>query len=201
MPYRPALNCRFGCLAGSSRRKRILDNQPDHTQRRAPQRIRILAPRRLLIDRPEADQRVDLVGQRDRHAHRIGRHAIGGPLRLVVLLARGGDGGVLALRQRVVFPHQALQFGEFADHFGQQIGLRQMRGALGLFDIGADQRRDLRRQPLDPLDALGLRAELLVKHDLLEFRQPRFQLRLQVGLVEEFRVATAARGSRARCRR
>ncbi len=106
-----------------------------------------------------------------------------------MLLARGGDGGVFALRQRVVFSHQALQFREFADDFGEQISFRQMRGALGLLDVGADQRRDLGRQPLDALDPLGLRAELLVKHDLLEFRQARFELRLQVGLVEEFCVA------------
>ena len=106
-----------------------------------------------------------------------------------MLLARGGDGGILALRQRVVFSHQALQLREFADHFGQQIRLRQMRGALCLFDIGADQRRDLGGQPLDPLDALALRAQLLVKHDLLEFRQPVFELRLQIGLVEKLRIA------------
>ncbi len=65
------------------------------------------------------------------------------------------------------------------------------RGALRQFfsGIGADQRRDLGRQPFDPLDALALRAELLVEHDLLEFRQPVFQLRLQVGLIEELRIA------------
>ena len=106
-----------------------------------------------------------------------------------MLLARGGDGSILALRQRVVFAHQALQLREFADHFGQQIRLRQMRGAFCLFDIGADQRRDLGRQPLDALDALALRAQLFVKHDLLEFRQPIFELGLQVGLVEKLRVA------------
>ena len=49
-------------------------------------------------------------------------------------------------------------------------------------------RRELRGQPLDALDALGLRAELLVEHDVLELRQPVFQPRLQIGLVEELRV-------------
>ena len=42
------------------------------------------------------------------------------------------DGFVLALRLRVIAAHQALQLGEFADHFGQQIGLAELRGALGL---------------------------------------------------------------------
>ena len=38
------------------------------------------------------------------------------------------------------------------------------------------------------VDPLGLRAELLVEHDLLELRQPVFQPRLQIGLVEELGV-------------
>ena len=175
----------------------VLDDQPDHPQRRPPQRIRVLAPRRLLVDRPEADQRVDLVGQRHGDAHRIGRHAIGRALRLVVLLARGGDGGVLALRQRVVLAHQALQLGEFADHFGQQIGLAQLRRALGLLDIGADQRRDLGGEALDARDALGLGAELLVEHDLIEFRQPVFR----ASSSDRSRRRTSRRDSRARITR
>ena len=99
-----------------------------------------------------------------------------------------GDGFVLALRLGVVFAHRALQFGKFADHFGEQIRLAQPRGALGFLHIGADQRRQLGREPLDALDALRLRAELLVKDDVLELRQPVFQPRLQIGLVEEFRI-------------
>ena len=47
-----------------------------------------------------------------------------------MLLARGGDGGILALRQRVVLAHQALQFGEFADDFGQQIRLARCAARL-----------------------------------------------------------------------
>ena len=48
-------------------------------QRRSAQRIRILAARRLLVDRPESDQRVDLVGERDRDRHRIGGTRSSGP--------------------------------------------------------------------------------------------------------------------------
>ena len=98
------------------------------------------------------------------------------------------DRFVLALRLGVVVAHQALQLGEFADHFGQQIGLAELRRALGLGDIGADDRREMPGQRVDARDALGLRAELFVEHDLLEFRQPVFQPRLQIGLVEELRV-------------
>src|SRR5882762_4786426 len=64
-----------------------------------------------------------------------------------------------------------------------------MRSTFRLFDIGADQRRDLRSKPLDASDPLALRAELFVKHDLVKFRQPVFQLRLQIGLVEKLRIA------------
>src|SRR5207247_6832119 len=43
--------------------KRVLNDQPDDTKRGAAQRIGILATRRLLVDRPETNQRIDLVGQ------------------------------------------------------------------------------------------------------------------------------------------
>src|SRR5215217_7442679 len=74
--------------------KSAIENQPDHAQGSPAKRVRVFRSRRLLIDRPEADERIELVGQRDRNAHRISRHAIGRPLRLVVLLARGSDGSV-----------------------------------------------------------------------------------------------------------
>ena len=101
------------------------------------------------------------------------------------------DGFVFVLRLGVVLAHQALQFGKFADHFGEQIGLAQLRGAFGLGDVGADQGCQLTGERDDARDAFFLRAELFVKDDLREFRQPRFERRLQVGLVEELGVAQA----------
>ena len=65
---------------------------------------------------------------------------------------------------------------------------------FGLLHIGADERRELRGQSLNALNALGLGAELLVEDDVLELRQPVFKLHLKIGLVEEFRIAQAARG-------
>ena len=166
----------------------VLDNDADHAERGTSQRVRILRAGRLFVDRPEADQRVDLVGERDRDADRIGRHQIVRALRLVVILDGVGDRLVLALRLGVVAAHEALQLGEFADHFGEQIGLAQQRGALGLGAVGADHIAQLARQRVDARDALGLRAELLVEHDAFEFRQPVFQPCLQVGVVEELGV-------------
>ena len=115
-------------------------------------------------------------------------------MRLVVILDRARDRFVLALRLRVVAAHQALHFGEFADHLGEQIGLGEARRTCGLLHVGADDRRELARQSLNALNALGLGAELLVEDDLLELRQPVFKLQLKIGLVEELRVARAARG-------
>ena len=73
---------------------------------------------------------------------------------------------------RVVAAHQALQFGELADHFGRQIGLGEFRRARRKRDIRADLWRKLARQRLDPRDALALRAELLVEDDAVELLQP-----------------------------
>ena len=98
------------------------------------------------------------------------------------------DGLVLALRLGVVTAHQPLQFGKFADDFGQQIGLAQLRGAFGFRRIGADDRRKLTCKGGDARNTLGLGAQLLMENDLLEFRQPVFQPRLQVGVVEELGV-------------
>ncbi len=46
----------------------------------------------------------------------------------------------------------------------------------------------LRRKLTDAFDPLRLGTEFFVKQDLLEFRQPVFETRFQVGLIKEFRV-------------
>ena len=143
----------------------VLDDDADDAERGAAQRVGVLAAGRLFVDRPEADQRVDLVGERDGDGDRIGGHEIVRPLRPVMILDGVRHRFVLALRLGVVAAHQALQLGEFADHVGEQIGLAQLRRALGLGAIGADQRRELAGERGDARDAFGLRAELLVKHD------------------------------------
>ena len=82
-----------------------------------------------------------------------------------MLLERVGDARLLALRQRVVAPNQALQLRELADHFSDQIGLGETRGARRKLDVGADPRREFARQRFDALDPLALRPELLVEDD------------------------------------
>jgi hypothetical protein len=144
----------------------------DHPQRRPPQRIGVLAPGRLLVDRPEADQRVELVGERDGDRDRVGRHAVARAERLVVLLEARRP-RVLALRQRVVAAHQALQLGELADHLGHEIGLGELRRALGLLRVGADQRRDLARQRAMRSTRSPCVPSFSWKHDRLELRAAR----------------------------
>ena len=186
----------------------VVDHQPDHAQRGATQRIRVFRSGWLLVDRPEAGENVDLVGERDCDRHRIGGNEIVRPLRLVMILDGVGDGFVLALGLGVVAAHQPLHFGKLADHFGREIGLAKLRRALGLGDIGADERREMACKRNDARDALGLGAELFVEHDVLELRQAVFQPRLEIGLVEELRIrqpradhALVAGDDRARRRR
>ena len=79
-----------------------------------------------------AGQRLELVGERDREADAVARQRVAGEARLVVVLDRVGDLRRLAVVARVVAAHDALQLGELADHVGQQVGLGQQRGAVGL---------------------------------------------------------------------
>ena len=55
-------------------------------------------------------------------------------------------------------------------------------------------RRDLGGQLHQPLDPLELRSKLGVEHRFLELGQAVLERQLEVGLVEELRVATGARG-------
>ena len=82
-----------------------------------------------------------------------------------MLLDGLGDVHVLALRGRVIAPHQPLKLRELADHFRHQIGLGEPRRALGEFRHAADRRRQRPRQSRDALDPLALRPQFLVEHD------------------------------------
>ena len=99
-----------------------------------------------------------------------------------------GDFRVDALIKRIVAAHEALQFGEFADHAGDQIGLGEARRAFGLLDIGANGLGDLTGQRPDALDAFALAAKLGVEGDGVEFFRPFFEADLAVLIPEEFRI-------------
>ena len=113
-------------------RHRRLDQHADHAQRMATQRERVLVAGRQLADAEQADQRLELVGQRDDDADLVARQGVAGEARLVVVFDGFGDRRGLAVVARVVAAHGALQLGELADHVGQQIGLGELRGAVGV---------------------------------------------------------------------
>ena len=92
----------------------------------------------------------------------------------------------------VVAAHQTLQLGKLADHVRHEIGLAECGGPLGLGGIAAHQAGVVGRQPLQPLHALALGAELLVEHHRIELRQPVGQRHLQVALPEESRIGEAS---------
>ena len=116
-----------GLLEGDVQRQPepILQNQPDGAERGATQREGIPRAGRLLADREEADERVELVGKRHGDADRSARATVVGALRRVMLADRVGDLGPLAVVARVIPAHDALQLGEFPDHAGHQIRLAQ----------------------------------------------------------------------------
>ena len=116
----------------SARRSRsmlLLDEDAQRTDGGAAQAERILGAAGFLADGEDAGQRVELVGQRHGDAGAGGRQRAAGAARHVVLVDGGGDFGGLAIGRGVVAPHDSLQFGEFADHRGQQVALGQLGGA------------------------------------------------------------------------
>lgn len=116
--------------------------------------------RSLFVDRPESDQRVELVGKRHGNGNRVLRHHVGRALRLVMLFQSGGDGFVFALKQRIFAPHRALKFRKLADNFGLQVSLGKHGRTLCKLRVGTHQRRNLRCQFADAFHALPLRAKL-----------------------------------------
>jgi hypothetical protein len=52
--------------------------------------------------------------------------------RLILLVQRNGNVFRFAVMTRIVHAHHALRVGEFEDHIGHQITLRQQTGAGGM---------------------------------------------------------------------
>src|SRR5258708_29712785 len=105
-----------------------------------------------------------------------------------MLLDRIGNFKLLAVVQRVVAPHDALQFWKFADHGGEQIRFRKLGGALGLHYIRAKRARNLAGQQFDSLHALELAAELVVEHDYRQLRNARLEADFPNHVIEEPRI-------------
>ena len=123
------------------------------------------------------------------------RQVVAGETRLVVLLDGFGDFFGFAVQAGVVFAHRALQFGELADHFGNQVGFRQTRGAFGCGGIRTQSFGDVGGNALQAFDAFGLRADFVVVHHVCQLGQAAFQSRFLVLTTrsEERRVGKECR--------
>ena len=165
-----------------------IHQHPQHAQRGAAQRVGVFVARRNQSDAPNAHQRFQLVRQRNGGCHRAFRQRIAGKARAVMLLDGGGNFGRFAVQKRVVFAHCALQFGELAHHFGDQIGFGKARGAFGSGFVRTQRGGNMSRDALQPFDALGLTADFVVIYDICQFGQAAFQRGFLVLFVEKFRI-------------
>ena len=161
----------------------VVQNQTDHPKCGTAQRKGILRSRRLFVDRPEACQQVDLVGQRHGDRHRGRGHVVRRAKRRIMLLRGGGDLVREARGRSVIAPHKPLKFREFIDHFGRQIGFGHPRGLFGQRRIRADHRRDFPRQRGDAVDAFALAAQLVVEGHVVQAVLPFAHARLGDALV------------------
>src|SRR5438477_4707701 len=98
--------------------KLVFHDQPDCAERGAPQGKGVARAGRLLVNREERRKRIQLVCERDDDAVGRGRAGVVWAERLIVVGDRVGDARVLAVMKRVIATHNALQFGELADHAG-----------------------------------------------------------------------------------
>ena len=91
----------------------------------------------------------------------------------------------------VIHAHQALQFGEFADHGAAQIGFGNGGGLVGHVSIRTYQGGDVARQRRDAGDAVGLGAEFVMEGHRFQPVKPFAHPRLchaQVILPEKARI-------------
>ena len=164
---------------------------PDHAQRGAAKREGVLRAGRLLVDRPEAGQGVELVGERHGDGDGGGRDGVGGAEGGVVLGGGGGDGGRLPCPLGVVAAHGALELGELVDHLAGEVGLGELRRPFGEVGVGADGGGELAGQRGDAGDALALGAELAVEGDVVELGEHRVERGAEVVPPEELGVGEA----------
>ncbi len=126
-------------------RQRRLDQDAQHAERGAAQRERVLVAGDA--DAEEADQGVELVGQRHRGGNVARGQRVAGKARLVVGLDGVSHHLPFTVGKRVVAAHDALQLGELAHHVGDEVGLGQARGALVAERRRAAARRSRRPAP------------------------------------------------------
>ena len=166
----------------------VLHQHPQNTQGGAAQGVWVFVAGRNQADAPNANQGFQLVGQRNGGGHFAVRQIVAGKTRLVMLLDGFGDFFGFAVQAGVVFAHRALQLGELADHFGDQVGFGQTCGAFSCGGIRAQCFGDVGGNTLQAFNTLGLRTDFVVVNHAGQFRQAAFQSRFLVLFVEELGI-------------
>ena len=105
-----------------------------------------------------------------------------------MLRDRLGDAGRFAVVQCVIAAHRSLQLGEFGDHVGDEVRLRQQRGAIRERMRSTDARANVAGEKAQSLHAIVQRAELVVIDDAAQALDTRRERLPAVLVVEEFRV-------------
>ena len=73
----------------------------------------------------------------------------------------------------IIAPHYTLQFREFINHFRGQISFDNPGGLLCHIGICGRHRRDMARQPRDPVNPRLFTAQLVVKGDIGQRLDPK----------------------------
>ncbi|MNX84839.1 hypothetical protein D3C86_1166540 [compost metagenome] len=162
----------------------------------AAQRERVLVAGGLEADAPDADQRLELVGQRHGGADGPLGQRVTGKARAIVFRARQRHLVGLVVMTRVVGAHRALEFGELADHVGQQVRLGQFGATHGGslvhgHAVGVHRVGNMAGDLLQALHAVQLAADLVVVDHVAELRHARGQRLLAILVEEELGVRQA----------
>ena len=144
-------------------------NQDAHdAERGAPQAERVAIAGRLFADRKDAGQRVEPVGHGEHLSRVRRRQGIAGETRQVVFADRVGHGARFAIEPRIVLPHRALQVRELPHQPGNQIALRQQRGARDGLGRDIEFGRDPGGERCDPRALVVDAAKAMLVHDLAQ---------------------------------
>ena len=145
-----------------------------------------------MADPEKTDQRIYLVCQGNRQTFRGRGQAVLRALRAVMIRNGKGDFLIQPVMLGIMPAHNPLQFGKFAHHAGNQIGLGQPRRLCRRLAINP---RNMGRQCLCQLwQAAGLvthRAQPLIKGDLVQPGNPFLQTCLFILLPEKGRIRQA----------
>ena len=144
----------------------IFNNDAQHAEGGATQRVGVLGTAGFLADTEDAHQGIDLVGQGNRHAGFALRQGVAGKARQVLLIQGLGHVVWLAFALGQVEAHDALHGVELADHFAVQIGLAEFAGQLGVVCVTTDLPGNHGGQAADALALVGHGAQLLLEYHI-----------------------------------